>query len=166
MTMDTPRILRHLLVSNRYLHRAFPADSLARIEQAVAHSEFGHLGQIRFAVEVALPVMALLRGQSAHDRALELFAQLHVWDTEHNNGILIYLLLADRALEIVADRGIHGRVDQQEWERVASAMAQAFQRQDFETGVIEAVQSLHLHLKRHFPGSNTADRLAGTGSAS
>lgn len=161
--MDIQRILRHLTVSNRLLRRAFPTAALDHIEQAVASSEFGHLGQIHFAVEIALPIRALLRGQSASDRALDLFAQLHVWDTEHNNGILIYLLLADRALEIVADRGIRSRVDPKEWEHVANAMAQAFRRQDFEAGVIEAVQSLHLHLKRHFPGSHPGDRVASSG---
>lgn len=154
LSMDIKRILQHLSVSNRRLRRAFPAETLARIEKAVETSEFGHLGQIQFAVEVALPVRALWQGQSAHDRAVELFAQLHVWDTEHNNGILVYLLLADRALEIVADRGIHARMDKAQWEIIASTMAEAFQQSDYETGVIKAVRKLHLHLATHFPNDH------------
>src|SRR5687767_441551 len=104
------------------VRRAFPAHDLQAIEKAIAKSEKRHGGEIRFAVEAALDVPALLRGQSAHGRALEVFSELRVWDTEANNGVLIYLLLADRDVEIVADRGVNRRVGPQGWEAACREM--------------------------------------------
>ena len=96
--MKIKRIARHLLVTNGQVRRAFPRSALKRIEEAIKASESTHVGEIRFAVEGALDGSPLFKGQTPRDRAIELFAQLRVWDTEHNNGLLIYLLLADRAL--------------------------------------------------------------------
>jgi len=104
--MDLARVFRHLLFPGLLVRRAFPASALARIEAAIAASESRHRGQIRYAVEGALDLRPLLAGQTGRERAIEVFAALHIWDTEENNGVLIYLLLADRDVEIVADRAI------------------------------------------------------------
>ena len=106
----------------------FLISSLAAIEQAIKQSEISHEGEVRFAVEAALNTLPLLRDQSARDRAVEVFSQLRVWDTEHNNGVLIYLLLADRDVEIIADRGINVKVGSEEWEKICREMEMLFVR--------------------------------------
>lgn len=131
--------------------RAFPGDTLAAIDKAIKASEATHRGEIRFAVEGALHVEPLLRGQTARERAIDVFSQLRIWDTEHNNGILIYLLLADRDVEIVADRGIHEKVGAKEWEGICRKMEAAFRQADFEGGVIRGIQEVTQQLARHFP---------------
>jgi uncharacterized membrane protein len=108
--MQIKRIFTHLLATDRHLKTVFPRSTLLAIEKAIKASERLHLGEIRFVVEAALDGPDLYRGQTAKERAIELFSELRVWDTQHNNGLLIYLLLADRAVEIVADRGLHARV--------------------------------------------------------
>jgi uncharacterized membrane protein len=145
--MDLKRIARHLV----RLPRAFPASVLAQIERAVAAGEATHRGEVRFAVEDALEPRALLAGQSARERAIEVFSELRVWDTEENNGVLIYLLLADHDVEIVADRGIHARVGQAEWERICGEMEQALRRGEFEGAIVGGVQAVSRLLARHFP---------------
>jgi uncharacterized membrane protein len=127
---------------------------MTRIETAIRDAERAHAGQIRFAVESALPTSALWRRQSARARALEVFSALRVWDTEHNNGVLIYLLLADRDVEIVADRGIHSKVGAAEWERICRAMEQDFRAGRFEQGVVNGVLAVGTHLTRYFPGDD------------
>ncbi|GAB4234377.1 MAG: TPM domain-containing protein [Deltaproteobacteria bacterium] len=149
--MDWKRIVRHLMATKRAVNRAFPASTLDAIDRAVKASEAKHRGEIRFAVEGALHVEPLLRGQSARERALEVFSQLRIWDTEANNGVLIYLLLADRDVEIVADRGVHAKVGAQEWERICRKMETAFRRGDFEGGVQDGIREVTQHLARHFP---------------
>jgi uncharacterized membrane protein len=124
---------------------------LNNIEQAIKAGEAAHVGEIRFAVEGALDGSPLFKGQSARERAIDLFSQLRVWDTEHNTGVLIYLLLADRAVEIVADRGIHAKVDSQEWSQVCRQMEAAFRQSNFEGGVVSGVQAVTQHLMKHFP---------------
>jgi uncharacterized membrane protein len=123
------------------------------IEQAIRESEATHNGQIRFAVEAALDIGPLLRNQSARERAIDVFSFLRVWDTEHNNGVLVYLLLADRDVEIVADRGIARRVAPEEWERVCRDMEAAFREGRFENGVIDGIRAVSAHLARHHPGT-------------
>lgn len=123
------------------------------IEAAIGESETTHSGEIRFAVEAALDPMALLQGRSARERAVEVFSQLRVWDTECNNGVLIYLLLADRDVEIVADRGIHRDVGQSGWEMICREMERAFRQGHFEQGVVEGVRAVAFHLVRHYPAS-------------
>jgi len=105
--MPIKRIFQHLLFSDWQVHRAFKRESLDAITKAIHNSEHLHGGEIRLAIEGGLDGIRLLKGQSSRDRAIEVFSQLRVWDTEHNNGVLVYVLLADRAVEIVADRGIH-----------------------------------------------------------
>jgi len=149
--MNLHRIAKHLLMTRRQLNRVFPRDALIAIEQAITASETAHAGEIRFAVEGALDSGPLLRGQSAKERAIEVFSQLRVWDTEHNNGVLIYLLLADRDVEIVADRGIHAKVGSAEWETICREMEAAFRQGHYVEGVVCCVQAVTQHLSRHFP---------------
>jgi uncharacterized membrane protein len=125
------------------------------IEHAIRESERRHRGQIRFAVEAALDTGRLLRGLSARDRAIEVFARLRVWDTEHNNGVLIYLLLADRDVEIVADRGIDAQVGQAGWERICRELEAAFRAGRFEEGAVTAIRAVGAQLTRHYPGPGT-----------
>ena len=155
--MNIQRIVKHLLVTDGQVRRAFGRSSLSKIEAAIKASEAEHVGEIRFAVEGGLDGAPLFKGQSARERAIELFAQLRVWDTQHNTGVLIYLLLADRAVEIVADRGIHAKVDAQAWSKVCNSMEAAFRQSNFEAGVVAGVQAVTRHLKQHFP-SDRHDR--------
>lgn len=147
------RIGRHLLMTPWQLHRAFPRSTLAAIESAIRAAETSHGGEIRFAVEGALDLMPLARGQSARERAIDVFSQLRVWDTEHNNGVLIYLLLADRDVEIVADRGVHARVGAGEWERICRRMEMAFAQGKYEEGVVGGIGAVAANLVKQFPTS-------------
>ena len=149
--MDIQRIVKHLLVADRRLSRTFGRDTLNKIEAAIKASEAEHVGEIRFAVEGGLDGAPLFTGQSARDRAIELFSQLRVWDTRHNTGVLIYILLADRAVEIVADRGIHAKVGPQAWSEVCRQMEAAFRQSNFEAGALSGVQAVTRHLAQHFP---------------
>ena len=147
------RITKHLLLTHWRVNRAFPRDTLSAIDRAIKSSEAAHAGEIRFAVEGGLDGTPLFKGQSARERAIEVFSQLRVWDTEHNNGVLIYLLLADRDVEIVADRGIHAKVGSQEWEQICRKMEFAFRQENYEDGVVSGIQAVTKHLMKHFPAS-------------
>jgi uncharacterized membrane protein len=149
--MNLERIARHLMATKWMANRAFPADTLSAIDKAIKASEATHHGEIRFVVEGALDIEPLFRGQAAKERAIDVFSQLRIWDTEGNNGVLIYLLLADRDVEIVADRGIDAKVGPQEWERICRKMEAAFRHGDFEGGVIGGIQEVTRHLAEHFP---------------
>ncbi|MEQ1438345.1 TPM domain-containing protein [Fontimonas sp. SYSU GA230001] len=147
------RILRHLCSGGFALRRRFGADTLAAIERAVRDCETRHAGEIRFAVEAALPLGNLWRGQAPRERAIDVFAQLRVWDTEHNNGVLIYVLLADRDVEIVADRGVAGGVvATDEWERCCRIMEDHFRAGRFREGAIAGIEAVADVLARHPPG--------------
>jgi len=149
--MSMERIVRHLMATKWMVKRAFPGETLIAIDKAIKASEATHRGEIRFAVEGALHIDPLLRGQTARERAIDVFSQLRIWDTEHNNGILIYLLLADRDVEIVADRGIHEKVGAQEWEGICRRMETAFRQADYKGGVVRGIQEVSRHLAEHFP---------------
>ena len=149
--MNIKRITSHLLVTHWQVNRAFPRQTLIAIEQAIKASETAHVGEIRFAVEGALDGTPLFKGQSARERAIEVFSLLRVWDTERNNGVLIYLLLADRDVEIVADRGIHAKVGSQEWEKICRTMETAFKQANYAAGVLSGIQAVTQHLVQHFP---------------
>ncbi len=131
--------------------RVFPEAALIAIEKAIARTETSHEGEIRFAVEAALNTLSLLKGQTGRERAVEVFSHLRVWDTEQNNGVLIYLLLADRDVEIIADRGINVRVRNDEWESICRKMESAFAGGQFESGVISGIEAISGHLREHFP---------------
>ena len=145
------RMTQHLMTTRWQVNRAFSRETLNAIEQAIKTSEIAHTGEIRIAVEGALDSAPLLKGQSARERAIELFSLLRVWDTEYNNGVLIYLLLADRDVEIVADRGIHAKVGTQEWGKICRQMEIAFKQQNYEDGVLGGIQAVTRHLAEHFP---------------
>jgi uncharacterized membrane protein len=151
--MNIKRIAKHLLLTHRPVNRAFPRRALLAIEQAIKASEAAHSGEIRFVVEGALDGIPLFKGQAARARAIDVFAQLRIWDTEHNNGVLIYLLLADRDVEIVADRGIHAKVGSQEWENICRKMETAFKQANYEGGVVSGIRAVTQHLIRYFPAS-------------
>ncbi|HZO01281.1 MAG TPA: TPM domain-containing protein [Burkholderiales bacterium] len=136
--MSAARTLRHLLATPGAVRRAFPPAALAAIAQAIEESEH----QIRFAVEAGLDVGPLLRGESARARAIEVFSELRVWDTEHNNGVLVYLLLADRDVEIVADRGISARVPVREWTRICAAMEARLAAGRYQHAVVEGIRDV------------------------
>src|ERR1700748_1696241 len=134
--MDIRRISKHLLLHRRHARRLFPRKTLAAIEQAIKAGEATHAGQVRFVVEGALDGAPLFRDQPARERALDIFAQLRIWDTAHNNGVLIYLLLADRKVEIVADRGIDAKVGSAGWEAICRSMEADFKVGNFAGGAI------------------------------
>jgi len=150
--MDLKRIARHLLAIPGQVSRAFPPAAMAAIEKTIREQETRHAGEIRFAVEAALDLGPLLRDQSARERAIEVFSQLRVWDTEHNNGVLIYLLLADRDVEIVADRGIHAKTGPQ-WDEICRAMEAELRQGNYEKAATDGIRAVARHLARHFPGS-------------
>ena len=151
--MNIKRITKHLLLPPWQVSRAFPRQTMIAIEQAIKASETAHTGEIRFVVEGALDGAPLFKGQSARERAIDVFSQLRIWDTEHNNGVLIYLLLADRHVEIVADRGIHAKVGNWGCEEICRRMETAFKQGDYERGVVSGIQAVAQHLKKHFPVS-------------
>lgn len=154
---DPGRALRHLLSTRASVRRHFPAAAMAAIEQAVKDCEAEHPGEIRFAVEGGLDFASALSGISARDRALEVFSDLQVWDTEHNNGVLIYVLLADRRVEIVADRGVAGgRVPQSAWDACCRVIESAFRIGDFAGGGVAGVRAVAAVLAQYPPTATAA----------
>ncbi len=149
--MGIGRIGKHLLEHRWRVRRIFPKPVLARIEQAIKKGEATHSGQVRFVVEGALDGKPLFRDQPARERALDIFAHLRIWDTAHNNGVLIYLLLADRKVEIVADRGIDAKVGREGWRKICADMEREFKAVKFEAGVIKGVEAVSRQLAAHFP---------------
>jgi uncharacterized membrane protein len=149
--MSIRRIGKHLLAHHWQARRRFPRRVLAAIEQAIRAGEATHSGQIRFVVEGALDGAPLFRNQPARERALDIFSHLRIWDTVHNNGVLIYLLLADRDVEIVADRGIDAKVGAAGWEKICADMETDFKAADFEGGVIRGIQAVSRQLAKYFP---------------
>jgi uncharacterized membrane protein len=149
--MGIGRIGRHLLEHRWRARRIFPPKVLADIERAIKAGEATHSGQLRFVVEGALDGAPLFRGQPARDRALDIFSHLRIWDTAHNNGVLIYLLLADRQVEIVADRGIDARVGAGGWKKICAAMETDFKAGNFEAGVIKGIAAVSKQLATYFP---------------
>lgn len=152
--MDFKRIFRHLFATHWQVKRAFPKRTLKLIEQEIKTSESAHIGEIRFAVECALSGAPLYRGLSTRERAIDVFSQLRMWDTDYRNGVLIYLLLADRSVEIVADRGVHAKIGTPGWEKICHDMETAFHQGQFESGAIGGIQAITFLLTRHFPASS------------
>jgi len=152
------RLLQHLLFLPWRLRQIFNKRVLDAIEREVATSEQTHSGEIRFAVEANLDLLQLLRGLSSRMRALELFTQLRVWDTEHNNGVLIYLLLAEHRVEIVADRGFNGKLEAAIWQGICQRLQERLYRGDFESGICACILEVGAQIAEQFPdlvrGSN------------
>jgi uncharacterized membrane protein len=145
------RVWRHLVTDHGSARRAFPSKALAAIEAAIAAGERRHRGQVRFVVEPALPLPRVLAKLPPRERALEVFGLLRIWDTEDNAGVLVYLLLADRDVEIVADRGIDARVGTAEWEAVCRGMEAAFREERYAEGVEAGIARISALLAEHFP---------------
>ncbi|MFL6664565.1 MAG: TPM domain-containing protein [Rhizobacter sp.] len=145
------RLLKHRWVDDRRARRLLGPDALQRLGAKVAASERHHSGEVRVCVEAGLPLSYLWRDATARERAVAMFGKLRVWDTEQNNGVLIYLLLADRSIEIVADRGLNRHVDAAQWAAIADSMRTAFQGGAMEAGLGQAIDAVDMLLTRHFP---------------
>jgi uncharacterized membrane protein len=145
------RLLKHRSLDETDARRALGDAALERLGARVAASERGHSGEIRICVEAGLPLSYLWRGASARERAVAMFGKLRVWDTEHNNGVLIYLLLAEHRIEIVADRGIDRRAGAAHWHGLVERMSQAFREGRYEAGLEQAVDAVDELLRAHFP---------------
>jgi len=149
--MGMNRIFTHLMTAERHVRKIFQTQQLEHISTAIKASETRHSGEIRVAVESSLELQPLLRQQTPRQRAIEVFSELHVWDTELNNGVLIYVLLADHAIEIVADRGINAKVGHAYWEERCKEVEQAFAQGQFEAGVMNCIAAVSEKLIEHFP---------------
>jgi uncharacterized membrane protein YgcG len=149
--MGIKRIGKHLVEHRWRARRTFPPQVLALIEQAIRTGEATHSGQVRFVVEGALDGAPLFRDQPARERAIDIFSRLRIWDTAHNNGVLIYLLLADRKVEIIADRGIDAKVGAAGWQKICAAMETDFKAGNFAGGVIKGIAAVSQQLAAHFP---------------
>ncbi|MFT3856044.1 MAG: TPM domain-containing protein [Aquabacterium sp.] len=147
------RWMRHLWLDADDARRTLTPAGLQRLEALVAQSEARHLGELRLCVEAGLPAAALWRGVDARQRAVAVFGDLRVWDTEHNNGVLIYLLLADRRIEILADRGLRERVPATTWQAMVERLGQQLSQGDFETGLAAAIHDVERLLKQFFPAA-------------
>ena len=145
------RILKHRWLDEGDARRALGNAALGRLRDRVAASESTHSGEIRVCVEAGLPLSYLWRDATARERAVTQFGKLRVWDTEHNNGVLIYLLLAERRIEIVADRGLSRHVGAAQWQAVAHGMSSAFRDGRFEDGLSSAIDAVTASLQEHFP---------------
>ena len=156
------RLLKHRRLDETDAKRLLGAGALQRIEARVAASEARHSGEIRVCVEAGLPLSYLRRDAPVRERAVMMFGKLRVWDTEHNNGVLIYLLLAEHAIEIVADRGLARHVDAAEWQRITATMSAAFRAGQFEAGLNQAVDAVDALLAQHYalaPGATNPNEL-------
>jgi len=150
--MHLARFFRHVAMTPTAARRAFPARTMDAIAAAIALSERGHRGEICFVVEAELTTSQLWRDLSARERAREVFAAHGVWNTEENNGVLVYVLLAERRVEIVADRAIDSRVAAHEWQAICDDMHAHFRDGRYEQGALAGVRGVGALLERHFPG--------------
>jgi len=153
--VNITRLIKHLLLPDWLVRVRFKQRNMQQIESAIASSEKAHDGEIRFAVEASLSIRELLANRTARDRALEVFSSLRIWDTEHNNGVLIYFLLADKDFEIIADRGINITVDAREWQDIAEIMEQHCRGGDFVGAVLFGIDAIPRLQMRHFPHTGT-----------
>lgn len=149
------RLMRHLFA--RSARALYPAAILQRIAEAIAAGEASHRGQVCFAVESALPIGAVWAGHHAHVSARDAFARLRVWDTAANNGVLIYLLLADRRIEIVADRGLAAHASAEQWRGVCQLMEERLQAGEPEAAALQGVAAVSALLAEHFPRTGDDD---------
>ena len=145
------RLVRHRMLDERDTRRAIPPALVDRLTQRVAESEKRHSGEIRICVEASLPTSYVMRDATPRERAVAMFGKLRVWDTQDNNGVLVYLLLVERAIEIVADRGVTSRVPEAEWQRIVGGMSAAFQAGRYEEGLQQAIDAVTGLLVEHYP---------------
>ena len=157
------RWIKHLFFDDVAVRRAFPRKVLAAIERAIATQEKRHRGELRFVVEGGLPLVPMLTGRQSRERAMDVFTRLRIWDTEDNAGVLVYLLLADRRVEIVADRGIHAKVGAAAWDAICGEMQSAFASGRFEGGAVLGIEAISDLLAVHFPpGESNPNELPDT----
>jgi uncharacterized membrane protein YgcG len=156
--MNFLRLMRHLATTRWSTRRHFPPQVRDAIEKSIDECEAHHAGEIRFIVETAFDLPELWHGLSPRQRALQLFGRFGVWDTAHNNGVLIYVLMADRVVEIIADRGIAARITPEEWQAVCRQMEQHYRQGRFREGSIAGIRGVGALLGRHFPGKKHGDR--------
>jgi uncharacterized membrane protein len=149
------RLLKHLLHAPWRTRRAFPAPVQAAIAAATAAAEKGHRGEIRFVVEGSWPLAAILAGRQPGERALEVFGLSRAWDTADNTGVLVYTLLCERHVQILADRGIHGRVPPGTWEGICQTLQAEYAAGRFEAGAVQAIAAIAAVLREHFPAEDT-----------
>jgi len=154
------RLWRHLVTDRGALNRALTMDDLRRIESSIAEGERRHAGQLCVAIEAALPLARVWQGATPRERALEVFGLLRVWDTERNDGVLLYLLLADKDVEIVADRGIHANVGVEAWEGICKTMETAFRAGRYAEGVEAGIAAITALLVVHAPGTGGANEVS------
>jgi len=149
--MNITRIFKHLLHLPWLVHTKFPPQTLRKIEACIQKSETEHSAEIRFAVESSLGFFDLLQDTSCFDRGVDVFSELRIWDTENNNGVLVFLLLADRKVEIIADRGLNDKIDKEEWLAICQVMEKSFSQHHFEIGVIEGINHITETLAKYYP---------------
>jgi uncharacterized membrane protein len=155
--MKLTRLARHVLTTRWSTRQHFPRAVRDAIEKAIGECEQRHGGEIRFVIETAFDLPELWRGLAPRTRALQIFGQFGVWDTAHNNGVLIYVLIADHDVEIVADRGIAQHISAAEWQAVCRQMEAHYQAGRFREGSIAGVEGVGALLGRHFPGRRHSD---------
>ena len=156
------RIWRHRWIDEAEVRRALPDEAMQRLTGRVAASERRHSGEIRVCIEAGLPLSYLWRNATARERAVAMFGKLRVWDTARNNGVLIYLLLADHQIEVVADRGLNTQVSSAQWQALVARMADDFRGGRFEEGLNAAVDAVDALLRQQFPraqGETDVDEL-------
>ena len=156
------RLMANLFNGWFQLPRRFPAALLDEMAAAVAAGERTHRGEICFAIEARLSPLAVLDGLDARTRAQQVFAQLRVWDTECNSGVLLYVLMAERRIEIVADRGIAAKVAAAEWDAICARMRDGYARGQWRDGSLKGIAATNMLLAQHFPdaGRSTVDELS------
>ncbi len=145
------RLLKHLFTPHWVVRRHYPPALMEEIQRRIADVELRHPGELRFVVEHALEPGDLVAGLTPRERALEVFGLLRIWDTEHNNGVLIYVLHADHAVEIVADRGLARRVEQAEWDATCRQVETHFRAGRFREGALVSIEGAAKLLAQHFP---------------
>ncbi|WP_299534252.1 TPM domain-containing protein [uncultured Herbaspirillum sp.] len=145
------RLLRHLRMTRAAARRIFPSSTLKAIQASIGEGERRHRAQVRLIVEASLSLGAVRRGESARQRAHELFSHYRIWDTEENCGVLVYLNLADRKVEIVADRGINARITREQWQQVCRQMTSGYAQGDYEASTLQALAILHALLESVLP---------------
>ena len=156
--MDWSRLSRHLVASQRGTHRMFSEATMQRLQQVIADGEATHRGEVRLIIESSLPLRKVRRGMSTRQRALDLFGTFRVWDTEENNGVLLYINVADRRMEIVADRAASRCIGDAHWQAVCGVAQAEFKNGDFERGLGEAIAAIHGALTVAFPAQAGAPR--------
>ena len=155
--MAWPRALRHAATTHRAAEKRFSRDALARLQTAITEGEKTHRGEVRLIVEAALPLRKIRRGMSTRQRAIDLFGTFRVWDTEENNGVLLYVNVADRRVELIADRAAARVVSDAAWQAICEGLQEGFKRGQFEAGTATAIAAIHALLAAHFPAAGARE---------